>query len=73
MTRKNGCFDHPPWSEYYLPTGAPDTPEYRIKHVWEHKCKYQHSNLGQADPQCHGCKHRDSHESKHGLHPQVAA
>lgn len=57
--KKNGCFDHPPWKDYYLPTGAPDLPEYRIPHAWGQACEYRHSGLGKADTGCNGCKHRN--------------
>jgi hypothetical protein len=58
--KRNGCHDHPPFKPYYLPTGAPDTPEYRIPHVMTRDCQYQHTDLGKADPKCQGCKHRDA-------------
>jgi hypothetical protein len=60
MTHKNGCFDRPPFKPHYLPTGAPDTPEYRIPHVWGQSCEYRHSNLGKTDPGCTNCKHKES-------------
>ena len=53
-----GCYSHPPYRAYYLPTGAPDTPAYRIPHVLTRDCQYTHTDLGQADAGCVGCKHR---------------
>ena len=61
-----GCYNHPPYRAYYLPTGAPDTPAYRIPHVLSTACQYTHTDLGQADAGCVGCKHRKNiAESSH--------
>ena len=57
-----GCHNRQPYRAYYLPTGAPDTPAYRIPHVLTTTCQYTFTTLGQADPKCHHCKHR--HETK---------
>lgn len=57
-TARNGCFDHPPYPDYYLPTGAPDTLEYRIEHVLTRDCQFRRSELGKNDQKCDGCKHR---------------
>jgi hypothetical protein len=69
----NGCFDRPPYSDHYLPTGAPDIPQYRIPHRLTRDCQYRFTDLGKADPGCNGCKHREKNESKNGLHPANAA
>ena len=63
MTHKYGCHDRAPFAPHYLPTGAPDTPEYRIPHVFTQDCQYRHTELGKADPGCTGCKHK---EENHG-------
>jgi len=62
--KKNGCFDRPPYKPYYLPTGAPDLPEYRIPHVMTNDCQYRHTDLGKSDPACEGCKHREQHDKR---------
>lgn len=58
MNKPNGCHDHPPYRDYYLPTGAPDIPQYRIPHVLTRDCQYRHTELGKADPKCTDCKHK---------------
>jgi len=59
MTKPYGCHDRAPFAPHYLPTGAPDTQEYRIPHVWGQSCEYRHSNLGKTDPGCTNCKHKE--------------
>ena len=59
MTHKNGCFDRPPFKPHYLPTGAPDTMEYRIPHVFTQDCQYRNTDRGKTDPGCTGCKHKE--------------
>jgi len=56
MTHKNGCFDRPPFKPHYLPTGAPDTMEYRIPHVFTQDCQYSLSDLGSLDDKCSHCQ-----------------
>jgi len=58
MNHKNGCHNRAPYARYYLPTGALDTPEYRIEHVTTTECQYTHSGLGQADAGCKQCRWR---------------
>ena len=53
-----GCYNRTAYAPYYLPTGAPDTPAYRIPQRLSGDCQYTHTDLGQADAGCAGCKHR---------------
>lgn len=67
MSNVYGCHDRAPFAPHHLPTGAPDTPQYRIPHVFTRDCRYRHTALGKADAKCSGCKHRlsttkDAHE-----------
>lgn len=63
MTKPYGCHDRAPYAPHYLPTGAPETPEYRIQHVFTQVCQYRNTDLGKADPGCTNCKHK---EQNHG-------
>lgn len=58
MSNVYGCHNRAPFRPYYLPTGAPDTEQYRIPHVFTRECQYRHTALGKADPKCAGCEHK---------------
>lgn len=64
MTARYGCWGRPPFAPYYLPTGAPDTPHYRIPHVFTRDCRYRLTELGKADAKCDGCKHANSSQTE---------
>jgi hypothetical protein len=59
MTKPNGCHDRKPFKDYYLPTGAPDIPKYRIPHVFTTNCQVTKTAFGQTDPKCTNCKHKE--------------
>ncbi len=63
--RRNGCFNRPPFRTvmpaqdgWYL-DGTTRTPRLvAIAHRMAQECQYTHTDLGQADAGCAGCKHR---------------
>jgi hypothetical protein len=56
--KKNGCHNRPPFKDEYFSTGGTKP----IPHVLSRYCQYTHTELGQGDVKCFGCKHRE--ESK---------
>lgn len=63
--RKNGCFDRPPLKPRVM---VQDGWEGGIRHMvvipdpMTKSCQYQKDDR-YKDPQCVGCKHKESHES----------
>lgn len=58
MTKPYGCHNRKPFAPHYLPTGALDLPQYRIKNAFTQECQYRKTDLGKSDPGCIGCKHK---------------
>lgn len=61
MTRpaqKNGCFNRPPYRQVIRLIDHHGREVSAWPHAMTTDCQYTHSELGQADERCQGCKHR---------------
>lgn len=65
--RKNGCFDRPPLkSRVMVQDGwiyGGDVRMAKVKEIPDpmtKTCNYTTTTLGQVDPQCVGCKHKEA-------------
>ena len=55
MTKPYGCHDRKPYAPAYFATGG-TTP---IPHVFTTACQFTKTALGQVDPKCANCKHKE--------------